>query len=309
MKNNNNFELGIGHISMEKELGQFYQNFKPAAIHFESDSIVAIDENKIPYLVSPNGPIYSVMAIIQYAIIQHDLILEGSEIEDRKERLLISLNWLDSKASDFKSDSLVWENDSNENYRLEKGWISGMVQGQAISLYLRAYQMFGDEKYLDTATKAFNSLEYDYEDGGTKRIDANGCIWFEEYQTKEPSFVLNGFVYTVLGIIDFYRATNDEKAQKLYESCIHTLETNLYKYDKWYWSVYDQEKKELVSHYYQKNIHIPLMGIMAELTQKTIFKKYHDKWEKQLANPFCNLYVKLMYRVQPRLQRIKKLFK
>lgn len=308
MENNDSFELGIGHISMEKNLGQFYQNFKPAATHFVGNSIGAIDENKIPYIISPNGPIYSAMCTIQYALIQHDLILEGNDSNKRKESLLTCLNWLDSKASNFKSDAIVWENDTNAHYSLEKGWVSGMVQGQAVSIYLRAYQMFGDEKYLDTATKAFNSLEYDYADGGTKRIDSQGCIWFEEYQTKEPSFVLNGFVYTVLGILDFYRATNDEKAKKLYDDCVHTLETNLHKYDKWYWSVYDQEKKELVSHYYQKNVHIPLMGIMAELTQKDIFKKYLYKWEKQLASPFCNLYTKLMYRVQPRLQRIKKMF-
>lgn len=179
-----------------------------------------------------------------------------------------------------------------------------MYQGQAISLFLRAYQLFGDEKYLETAHGAFKFFELDYSEGGAKRIDENGYLWFEEYPTDPPSYVLNGFVYAILGLADYYRVTKDERAKELFDLCINTLLHNLHKYDKWYWSVYDQKKKQLVSYYYQKNVHVPLMGILFKLTDNEVFKIYEDKWKKQLNSRISKFVVKIMYRVQPRLKRL-----
>ena len=110
----------------------------------------------------------------------------------------------------------------------------------------------------------------------------------------------------MFGILDYHRVTNSLAAKKLWDSCLKTLENNLKKYDVWYWSIYDQLKKQLVSYYYQKNVHIPLMEIMFELTKNNLFAKYANKWKKNLNNPFHRLVVKIMYRIQP---RVNKLFK
>ena len=303
---NDNLYLGVGNISHERELGAYYQDLTPAIYHFEHNSMGDFDENGIPFLREAKRKYYSIVYVIQYALINHDLMLKGAGDADEKKRIIKRcLDWLEEKAEDFH-DSTVWRSEMNEQYKLPKGWISAMYQGQAVSLFLRAFQLFGEERYLKIAEKAFEFFKYDYAEGGVRRVDENGYIWFEEYPSAVPSLVLNGYIYTVFGIYDLYRVTKNEEAVKLFDECVRTLENNLYKYDAGYWSVYDQLKKELVSYYYQKNVHIPLMEIMYGLTGKEIFKKYAEKWTKNLNSLFDKFIVKIMYRVQPRIRRWSK---
>lgn len=299
---NNNIYLGVGNISHDFKLGSYYQDFTQAIYHFDNNSLGRFDDQGIPYLKEPNRTYYSISYVIQYALILHDIHLNGNK--DYKSTILSCLEWLENKAEPMK-DSLVWRSDFNQQYGLKKGWVSAMYQGQAVSLFLRAYQMFEKDKYLDIAKKAFAHFQYDYEDGGTKRVDENGYIWYEEYPTSTPSYVLNGFIYSMFGILDFYRATKDVKAKELFDSCINTLEGNLHKYDVWYWSIYDQLKKQLVSYYYQKNVHVPLMEILFELTQKDIFQKYAIKWKRNLNSKLSQVIVQLMYRVQPKIKKLR----
>ena len=302
MSLNDDLFLGVGNISHDVNLGAYYQDFTPAIYHFEHNSMGDFDENGIPYLHDPKGRYYSIVYVIQYALIIHDLMLKGVDVENNRQTIKKCLDWLEEKSENFL-DSTVWRSEPNEPYNLPKGWVSAMYQGQAISLFLRAYQLYGIDRYLTVAEKTFEYFKYDYSEGGVKRIDENGFIWFEEYPSAKPSLVLNGYIYTMFGIYDLYRVTQNEQAKQLFDECVNTLENNLHKYDVWYWSVYDQLKQELVSYYYQKNVHIPLMEIMYRLTNKGIFKKYAEKWTRNLNSGFDRFVVQIMYRVQPRIRK------
>ena len=180
-----------------------------------------------------------------------------------------------------------------------------MYQGQIISLFLRYGQFTNEiEKYTAISMKIFNYFYIPYEKGGVARYDKEGNFWLEEYPSPTPSFVLNGFVYTLFGIIDLYRVSNDEKVKKMMDDCLSTLKNSIHKYDAGYWAIYDQFLQERATKYYHKNIHIPLLEILYELTKEPLFLKYKNKWEWQLNSAFCNSFVKLMYRVQPRLRRL-----
>jgi len=302
---NNNITLGIGNCALESNLGAYYQDFKPALSHFDNNNMGSFDENGIPYLIEGNRNYYSVIYVIQYALIQFEYIFIHDDVKEREKIILNCLDWIVANSEEYKG-CMVWRSEANYHYGLEKGWISGMYQGQAISLFLRAYQHFGREDFLLHSHKVFAFFEITYEDGGVRRFDADGYLWFEEYPTTKPSFVLNGFIYTVFGILDYYRVTNNPKSKDLYIECIRTLINNVSKYDRFYWTVYDQLKVELVSFYYQKNVHIPLMGILYKLTNDAIFDMYHRKWQRQLNNPLYKILVKVMYRVQPRIIKLIK---
>lgn len=305
MKVNNDINLGCGNISHDKELGGYYQDFREAIYHFDNNSLGRFDDKGIPYLVEKDREVYSIVYTIQYALVQHEFMMHEGASEERLKIFQNCLNWLDEQSETFK-DAIVWRSEANIQYNLPKGWISSMYMGQAISLYLRAYQLLGNKAHLETAEKAFKFFKYDYSEGGVKRIDENGDLWLEEYPTDPASYVLNGFAYTFFGILDLYRVTGSKEAKEMYDACIDTLEKNLHKYHRWYWSVYDQKKEQLVSYYYQKNVHIPLMDIFFQLTEKTIFDEYSKKWKKQLDSKFCNFVVHIMYRVQPRLRKLMK---
>ena len=300
----NSLVLGLGHISLDTKLGMYYQDISPSLAHIEKGVFAALDQEGIPYSIEGENRKYISVVTIQYGLSCCDLVLKGIEIDENKKKIKNCLRWLDEQKEEFNG-SFVWRNEFNEQYRIEEGWISGMYQGQALSLYLRAYQLFDNTDYLETAEKVFISFSIDYIDGGFKRIDKEGCVWFEEYPTEQPSFVLNGFIYAMLGILDLYRVTKREDVKAVWDSCINTLIVNMPKYDVWYWSVYDQLKQELVSYYYQKNVHLPLMQIMFRLTKNKLFERYAIKWEKNLNNPIHKLVTKVMYRIQPRLKKLR----
>jgi heparosan-N-sulfate-glucuronate 5-epimerase len=305
MSVNNNISLGVGNCSMSPELGPYYQDLKQAIYHFDNNNLGRFDEKGIPYLVEKERNYYNAVYVIQYALIQFEFLYLNDKPEEREKTIQSCVSWLVEHAEHYH-DSIVWRSEENHHYNLKKGWVSAMYQGQAISLLLRAYQHFGDKTYLDISQKVFGFFKYDFKEGGVRRIDKNGNLWFEEYPTDPPSFVLNGFIYTMFGILDFYRVTKNVEAKKLFDDCVETLKINLPKYHRFYWSVYDQLKKELVSYYYQKNVHIPLMKIMHSLTQEEIFALYTKKWEKQLNSQIGLIFVQVMYRVQPRLQKLRK---
>lgn len=298
----NKLYLGVGNISHDDKLNAYYQDMTAAIYYFDHKLLGDFDENGIPYGYAPKGRNYNIVYVAQYGLINHDLMLKGIDVENRKLIIRNCLNWLEEKSEVFL-DSLVWRSGFDEKYNLSAGWVSAMSQGQAMSLFLRGFQLFNEDRYLTIAEKAFEYFKYDCSEGGVRRIDSNGNIWLEEYPTPQPSFVLNGQIYTMFGIYDLYRVTKNEKAKDLFDECVRTLENNLYKYDVWYWSVYDQLREELVSYYYQKNVHTPLMEIMYQLTGKEVFQFYAQKWMRNLNNPFHNLIVKVMYRVQPRMKR------
>lgn len=296
--------LGVGNISNSSTLGRYYQDFIPSLVHVQNNIFAKLDENKIPYLPKGNERDYSPVLIIQYGLTHIDLYhtTNDSTYLEVTERCI---NWLEENKVKF-NDGIIWKSKSNKQYGLKEGWVSGMYQGQAISLYLRYYQITGDSNYLEVAELVYKSFKYLISEGGFKRIDDLGCVWYEEYPTDNPSYVLNGFIYSIFGIYDLYRVTNRDDVKEDWDNCVNTLLKNIKKYDVWYWSVYDQLKGQLVSYYYQKNVHIPLMQIMYGITNEKIFNFYAIKWQKNLDNPIHQTITKIMYRIQPRLKKIFK---
>ena len=88
----------------------------------------------------------------------------------------------------------------------ERGWYSAMSQGQAISLLCRVYAETGESAYWRAASDALAPFSVDVARGGVRAyfLNSSDLVWFEEYPTR-PShlFVLNGFLYSLLGLADF----------------------------------------------------------------------------------------------------------
>jgi hypothetical protein len=180
-----------------------------------------------------------------------------------------------------------------------------MAQGEAISFYLRMFQASGNETLLRRAKEAARFLSVDVVSGGVRRFDENGDLWFEEYPSSQPSFVLNGFIYTMFGLWDLWRVTRDKETRAEFDRCVITLGKNLHKYDVGYWSLYDQLKGELVRYYYQKNVHVPQMDVLHRLTGAAVFEEFRGRWARQIR-PLNYLLVQIMYRLRPRLKRLKE---
>lgn len=305
-KPNDQLSLPVGHVSDQKELGKYYQDFSQALHHFDQEYFGQFDEKGLPMLGFGDSAKYNQVYIIQYGLISLDLIKDRIDVEKHMDRVKTCVQWMEDN-EEYVGDAIVWRNHFDfQRYGLKSGWISGMYQGQAISLYLRYGQLIDDEKYVEKALRAFAFFDVMYEDGGVRRYDKNGNLWFEEYPSEQPSFVLNGFVYGMFGILDLWRVSGDQKVKTTLDACLKTLKESVHLYDSGYWSVYDQLKKELATRYYHKNIHIPLLEILYQIQPEEVFLKYKKRWEKQLNSKINHILVDIMYRVRPRLQKFQK---
>ena len=299
-----NIRLGVGEVSLKKELGLYYQDFTPAEVHFKEKYFGDLDKQGLPMSGFGSSADYSAVLLIQYGLICHDKFLKFNDYQ--------SLEVLDTciekliEMRQESNDSWIFRNPINIQYNLEKGWISGMYQGQALSLFLRYYQITKDPQYQKASIKIFDSFFVDHGKYNFMKRDNKGCLWIEEYPTKEGSYVLNGFGYAILGILDFYRIMDDQRSYQLYNECLSTLRENLSKYNLWYWSLYDQQKKQLISAYYMINVHIPLMNIFHQLTRDDLYAHYAKKWEKDFNSAYKRIIVWVMYRLRPRILRFIK---
>jgi hypothetical protein len=157
-------------------------------------------------------------------------------------------------------------------------WVSGMAQGRGIHVLIRAYNMTGDTKYLEAAHLALNSFYKETKDGGVTYKDQNGW-WYEEYVTGrdlEPR-VLNGMVFALLGIYEYYKFTGDQDAKFLFDQGILSLKDNLYKFDSGNWSYYDVMGNRASTSYHK--LHINQMLQLYEITKDPIFGEYHEKFQ------------------------------
>jgi heparosan-N-sulfate-glucuronate 5-epimerase len=91
-----------------------------------------------------------------------------------------------------------------------------MTQALGVSVLPRAHQLTGDEKYMATARRAMGWISKPVEDGGCSFRNENGT-WIEEYpNASDPNHVLNGHMWALFGVWDFYRATQDENAKTFF---------------------------------------------------------------------------------------------
>lgn len=299
-------QLEKGDTSLSSKLGIYYIDFTDSLIHYESDFYGDKDKDGIPMIGKGKDAKYYPINIAQYGLLLHGLWLNNKD-ENTLSKMKACVRVIEQLMTENEK-YCYWEHATiNSRFGLQPGWTSAMAQGQCISLFLRYYQITKEEKYFISAQKAFRFLEVPVAEGGVRAYDKEGNLWLEEYPSPEqPSCVLNGFIYAMWGLYDLYRVTKNEKVKEDIDNCVLTLKNTLSKYDVGYWSLYDQRTKELVRYYYQKNVHVPQMEVMYDLTGEEIFKTYYKKWKKTIT-PFHYALVLVMYRVRPRWFKLKKL--
>jgi len=126
---------------------------------------------------------------------------------------------------------------------LQPGWYSAMAQGQAMSLLVRAYAKSGRPEYLDAAVNALHLFEVSSTEGGFVARFMDRYVWYEEYPTTPPCFVLNGFMYSLIGLYDVSASLPmgeaQQTAERLYRDGVSSLRAMLPLFDTGSGTVYD----------------------------------------------------------------------
>lgn len=248
---------------------------------------------------------YNPIAIAQWGLGNYNLYSQSRQLVFQ-DKLLAAADWLCSHLEQNDFGVWVWCHHFDWEYRatLKAPWYSGLAQGQGISLLLRAHRHTGDYQYLGAAHRAFDAFLRPVETGGVTVTDQDGDLWFEEYIVRPPTHILNGFIWALWGVYDYFLLTREESARKLWTRATQTLLRNLPRYDLGFWSLYEQSGtrfRMLASPFYHR-LHVVQLRIMQRLTGEQKFGDYADKWDnyarsgaKRLRALFYKSAFKLCY--------------
>ena len=270
---------GIVERQSNHKLGAYYMAFREKA-----DYGGAHDKAGIPML-DYRGAIglqYNPIAIAQWGLANYNRFCETSD-PTRLQKTRESADWLVNNLEQNAKGLRVWNHHFDWEYRstLKAPWYSGLAQGQGISLLLRALEQTGHDKYRQAAEQAFVSLTTPISEGGVLFEDDEQNLWIEEYLVDPPSHILNGFMWALWGVYDFWLATQRESAAQTFERGVATLRHNLPRFDTGYWSLYEQSGtrlKMLASPFYHR-LHIVQLRVMKQLTGDTTFSEVANRWE------------------------------
>lgn len=254
---------------------------------------VTFDGNGVPKVKYGEEFQYNPVTVSQYALTRY-----GQYILGNKESRNLFISAVD-KLLEMQDEVGAFRYDFEWEYYLTKetykpGWVSGMAQGLALSVFARAYNLTKDGRYLAAGNKTVDFLVTPIEDGGTmsnlKDLDPSltDYIFFEEYISKPHNYTLNGFMFTLLGLYDWkalndkYKFDKEKVAEEYFESGVESLAKVLPYYDIDGFSAYDlghltfDVRPHIGIGYH--GVHIYLLHVLHELTGVRELQVFENIW-------------------------------
>lgn len=230
------------------------------------------DEKGIPIVNYPlAGMQYNPLFIANQALFDYQWL----DKQDNLNRYLACTDWLmqnhiidDNKAYyPYKFD--------HPTYQQKNPWYSALAQATILNAVYSRYNYNKNKQWLLLAQQTLASLVPDtkYRLG---YITEKGGIWFSEYPSETPYYVLNGMMAVLIELNKYYTQTSDSLAMELFDKGYSTLLDKLPEYDTFYGSKYDLVGNIASMSYHQMHID-QLMQINAK-KPNPLLKKYIKRW-------------------------------
>ena len=184
-------------------------------------------------------------------------------------------------------------------------WISCLAQGMGISLLLRAATLRPDDGFQQLARRAMDPMLV-----GVDRLGVLGQIdggaFLEEYPGDTGSHVLNGCLYSMIGLIDLLRYDDSQPVHDLLDSVGSTLERTIDRWDMRGWSSYDLTHEINGGHWnactpgYQA-LNATLLAFVAGKCGLSRCQDVATRWQEAGRNPLKRLNAmrcKIRYRLR-----------
>lgn len=206
---------------------------------------------------------------------------------------LSTVNYL-IDSGEIENDYMFWKVPySFKLFDQEEGFKSSLIQGQAISVLLRAFLLTNDKKFLQYSIKAFSFMHLEINNGGCRLMNS---YTYEEYPSTKQQTVFNGLIYSIYAIYELWLITKDDFYLNIFRKSFSELEININKYDAEFWSRYSLKQNNfcysnLASIYYHKE-HILQLKALQKILPSNELKLYEKKWSNYLDN---SVYKLLLY--------------
>ena len=170
---------------------------------------------------------------------------------------------------------------------LSPEWYSAMAQGQGMSLLTRAYLHTKNPAFLRAALRATNLFKIKSKDKGVLTIFLNQFPWYEEYPTSPSLLVLNGFIYSLLGLYDLKLTAGSKEgteAAELFDQGMRSLKVMLPLYDSGSGSFYDLRHVTMhvapnLARWDYHTLHVGLLYFLASIDSDPVLKTTAERWE------------------------------
>ncbi|MDA2923064.1 D-glucuronyl C5-epimerase family protein [Acidobacteria bacterium AH-259-L09] len=282
------------------QLGPYYMTFLDKAGYagpFDGSGIPLLD------YAGSVGLQYNPIAIAQYGLGHYNLFRQTGE-ERHRAIFFQQVDWLKANLELNYLEVPVWMHHFDWEYRweLRAPWHSGLAQGCALSCLSRAFGETGEKKYEAVLRDGFSAFLKDMREGGVCRYEPNGDVWIEEVILEPPSHILNGFIWGLWGVWDYYLCTGEGESRSLFDRCTETLRRHLHRYDSGSWSLYELSPYHLqmVASPFYHRLHIVQLKVMHRLTGDSLFADYAERWEsyqRSWWNRIFNLAKKVVFKL------------
>ncbi len=238
------------------------------------------DQHEVPRKrYRAQGPQYNPLFIAWWGLANLQQYLENHDKEYLR-KFMIQVAWLKANAVHRDDGAVVWPCyfDWQEGLcKLTSPWISAMYQGVVISTLVRGYRINGDRELLDLSKRATLVFAQDVEAGGVRTFEG-GRVLYEEYPAYPLPRVLDGFLFSLLGLYDLAVETGSPGIRRLFDDGIEGLKGTLpfWNYrNKWSW--YGSHGYLCPPHYHKLNA--ILLSILGRLTGDTTLQQFAGLWD------------------------------
>lgn len=257
------------------------------------------DAQQIRQFKALDGKLYDHITLLtEYAMALYDAYLKTSDIAylDRMEAYA-------QRALTMRVESRgAWFYQNNFPVSLKypevidpPGWGS-IGQGNALSMFIRLYELTNKPEYLEAIQKTFASYKLPAVSGlpFITELDSDGYLWFEEYATAEnrPEYVYNGHIFGMFGLYDYYIFSHDPDAARLLEGGLLTAKH----YFQWFrtpnWVIKYSRRTPVQNPSYQAPVTRQLR-ILYSMTADTYFATAAEQLADDYPTPQgcpCTLY-------------------
>jgi len=216
------------------------------------------------------------------------------------------VQWLRANAVTRPDGTTVWpyKFDWREGRcRLKAPWISAMSQGLGMSVLVRAFRLTRDDGLLPLCEQSARVFERSVEDGGVRTREGTHVL-YEEYPGYPLARVLDGFLFSLLGLYDLARELQSSRIRQLFEEGIDGLKFKLADWDyrgKWSW--YGTHGYLCPPHYHRLNG--TLIRILGRLTGDPLLVRYGEKWNRRRLSYLDKAEIFVLFAVTKNLARLR----
>lgn len=162
----------------------------------------------------------------------------------------------------------------NSNYTLSKPWFSGMAQGVALSAFTRLYRITGLDRFYEAAVRVYQSFLITDNSGENPwtAVKEDGYYWIEEYPLNTPPKTLNGKIFAIWGLYEFWQEFGNELAKTVLSAAVTTVKENIDRFrvpgePSYYCLGHDVQS----SNYH--DTHVRQLGKLAKITGDSYFQE------------------------------------